>query len=113
MMALGFDPTSVGLHNMFALEYKKHFSLFTQSKEMRGYDGSGLSRDEQLFAFLLATQRGATGDLIDLFKQENYEEALSREEELRGEFFKVHKPLNIPPAMWKKIKPIFEEELKK
>ncbi|HIG93708.1 TPA: hypothetical protein HA242_04615 [Candidatus Woesearchaeota archaeon] len=113
MKALGFDPASVGLKDMFSLEFKKHFSLFSQTKDMRGFDGSGLGRDEQLFAFYLAAQRGATGDLIDLFKKDFYEEAAAREEELRTDFFKVHKPLNVPPVLWKKIKPIFEEELRK
>ncbi len=113
MRALKFDPSSVGLSDMFKAECKDFFSLFHQDNEMCGYDSSGLGKDEQLFAFLLATKNGATGDLIDLFKKELYTEALSREEELRGEFFKVHKPLNIPAPLWRRIKPIFEEELKK
>ena len=80
---------------------------------MLGYDSKGLGRDEQLFAFYLAAKRGATGELIEKFKSEFWEEAVSREEEFRTEFFKIYKPVNIPPAIWKKIKPIFEEELKK
>ncbi len=113
MKALGFDPATVGLSDMFTSEYQKYFPLFSQSKDMLGYDSHGLGRDEQLFAFYLAAKRGATGDLIDLFKTKFWEEAVSREEEWRTEFFKIHKPLNVPPAIWKKIKPIFEEELRK
>ena len=51
--------------------------------------------------------------MIDLFKENLYVEAESREEELRNEFLKVHLPENIPTELWKKIKPIFDEELKK
>ena len=113
MKALGFDPTTVRLGDMFSAEHKKYFSLFNQSRDMLGYDSKGLGRDEQLFAFYLAAKRGATGELIEKFKSEFWEEAVSREEEFRMEFFKIRKPVNIPPAIWKKIKPIFEEELKK
>ncbi|PIZ50672.1 hypothetical protein COY27_06175 [Candidatus Woesearchaeota archaeon CG_4_10_14_0_2_um_filter_33_13] len=113
MKALNFDPISVGMKDMLTIENKEHYALFSESKELRGYDLSGLGRDEQLFAFYLAAKNGAQGTLIDLFKENLYVEAESREEELRNEFLKVHLPENIPTELWKKIKPIFDEELKK
>ncbi len=113
MKALGFDNNIVGLKDMLSSEYKNYFALFHQQKDVRGYYSSALARDEQLFAFHLAAKRGVTGELIELFKKEFGEEAANREEELRNEFFKVHRPENLPSSLWKKLKPIFEEELKK
>ena len=113
MKALGFDPEIVGLREMLSLTHQQHYSLFNQGKEMCGFDSVGLGRDEQLFAFHLAAKRGVQGELIDLFKKEFGEEAERREEEFRNEFFKVQRPANIPNNIWKKLKPIFEEELKK
>ncbi len=113
MRALNFDPSSVGLRDMFTEDCKRYYSLFHSDKDMRDFDSLGLGKEEQLFAFLLAVKNGAQGDLIDLFKKEYYEDARSREDEFRAEFFKVQKPLNVPSNLWKKLKPIFEEELKK
>jgi hypothetical protein len=111
MKALGFDPALVGLKEMSTQSHKKYFSLFKTLKEMRGFDSLGFGRDEQLFAFFLAVERGVSGELFDLFKKKYYKEAKKREESLRKEFFTVHEPTNIPPELWKKLKPIFEEEL--
>lgn len=115
MKALGYNPELVGLKDMLSLQYKEYYSLFSQSKEicMSGYDSAGLGRDEQLFAFQQAAKRGVEGELIELFKKEFGEEAERREAELKNEFFKVQRPLNVPPNLWKKIKPIFEDELSK
>lgn len=114
MKALGFDNNIVGLKDMFPLQYKDYYSIFVQSKDaLSGYYSMQASRDEQLFAFQLAVKRGVTGELIDLFKKEFGEEAAAREEELKNEFFKVHRQENIPLNLWRKIRPIFEEELRK
>ena len=114
MKALGFDSSSVDLEDMFSLKHKELYSIFHQSKDaISGYYSMSLARDEQLFAFHLACKREAQGELIELFKKEYGEEAAAREAELREEFFGLHTPLNIPPVLWKKIKPIFEEELSK
>jgi len=114
MKGLGFDPHSVGLTDMFKKEHKQWFSLFNSHKDAsQGYYNMQLARDEQLFAFHLAAKRGAQGELIELFKKEFGEEAARREKELREEIFKLHEPENIPPHLWEKLKPIFEEELRK
>jgi len=113
MKALGFDPALADLNEMLSLEHKHHYSIFNQSKDMCGFDSVGLGRDEQMFAFHLAAKRGVQGELIELFKKEFGEEAERREEELRNEFFKVQRPENIPSSLWRKLKPIYEEELKK
>lgn len=113
MKALGFDPSLVGLKEMLSLKDKKHYSIFNQGKEMCAYDSVGVGKDEQLFAFHLASKRGVQGELIELFSKEFGEETEKREEELRNEFFKVQRPANIPSNLWKKLKPIYEEELKK
>ncbi|MBI2668764.1 hypothetical protein HYX14_02895 [Candidatus Woesearchaeota archaeon] len=112
MKALGFDPASVGFtKDMFRKENKKHFPLFDVSKEMRGFDSCGLSRNEQMFAFFLVAERGVQGELVDLFKKKYYDEARKREAEFRAEFFSVHEPKNIPEHLWEKLKPILEKEL--
>ncbi len=113
MKALGFDPTLAGLPDMLSNEYKELFPLFTDVKEGRTYYSSGLVRDELLFAFHLAAKKGATGELIDNFKENHIEEATQREQELRNYFFSISRQFNIPPHLWKKMKPIFEEELAK
>ncbi len=113
MKALGFDPATVGLREMLTLKDKNHYSIFNQGKEMCAYDSVGVGRDEQMFAFHLAAKLGVQGELIELFKKELGEEAEKREEELKSEFFKVQRPENIPSSLWKKLKPIYEEELKK
>lgn len=114
MKALGFDPESVGLRDMFGSDYRDYYYLFTQGKtHIDGYSSIQLARDEELLAFYLAAKKGAAGELIGLFKKDFWEEAVSREEELKNEFFKIHRPENIPSNLWRKIKPIFEEELKK
>lgn len=110
MKAFGFNPEIVGIKDMFSLSFKEYFCIFNPGKDLYS---SILGKDEQLFAFQLAVKRGAKGELIDLFNKQYGQEAAAREEELKNEFFKIHSPLNIPPNLWKKIKPIFEEELKK
>ncbi len=113
MKAHGYDPALAGLPDMLSNDYKELFPLFTEVKEGRTYYSSGLVRDELLFSFLLATKKGATGDLIDNFKENYMEEAIQREKELRNYFFNISPQFNIPPHLWKKLKPIFEEELAK
>ncbi len=113
MKALGFDNESVNLQNMLTLEHRDLFTLFSDTKDGKGYYSMGLARDEQLFAFHLAAKRGAIGDLIDIFKEQFAEEAATRETELQNDFFKVSRPSNIPTNLWRKLKPIFEEELAK
>jgi hypothetical protein len=113
MKALGFDPATVGLREMLTLKDKNHYSIFNQGKEMCAYDSVGVGRDEQLLAFHLAAKRGVQGELMELFLKEFGEETEKREEELKNEFFKVQRPENIPLSLWRKLKPIYEEELKK
>lgn len=114
MKGLGFDPHFVGLKDLFKKEYKPLFSLFNTRKDIaQGYYTMQLARDEQLLAFHLAAKRGAQGELIDLFQKEFGAEAAAREKELILEIFKLHDPENIPAHLWEKLKPIFEEELKK
>ena len=113
MKGLGFDSALVGLSDMSGVENKEYFSLFSSSKEMCAYDLAGVGREEQLFAFFLAVERGAYGGLFDLFRWQFYEEGLRREKEFREKFFTVYQPVNIPDHLWIKLKPIFEEELRK
>ncbi len=112
MSALGFDPASVGLREMLSLKQKKFYPLFTRYRPGQRNKNEP-QEDEMLLAFLLATDRGVKGELIDLFKEQFYAEAKAREEELRKTFFSVYEPKNIPTALWKKIKPVLDEEIVK
>ncbi|MBI4980046.1 hypothetical protein HZC30_00645 [Candidatus Woesearchaeota archaeon] len=111
MKALGFDPLLAELkEDMFTAKFKDLYCIFNEGK---GLYSNPLGKEEQLFAFHLAAKRGVKGELIDLFIEKYGIDTASREDEFRNEFFKVHRPLNIPNPLWKKLKPIFEEELKK
>ncbi len=116
MKAVGFNPASVGLGDLLSLRHKKLYPLFSQhvplSQRQNNKNNNPPDEDEQLFAFFLAAERGVQGELIELFKQTFYAEAKERETELRATFFGIHEPRNIPASLWKKIKQIFEEELK-
>lgn len=113
MKGLGFDPVLVGLSDMSGLDKKEYFSLFSSSKEMCAYDLAGVGREEQLFAFFLAIERGASGGLFDLFRSLFYEESVLREKEFRAKFFTVYRPVTIPEHLWPSLKVIFEEEMRK
>lgn len=113
MKALNFDPKPVGLRDMFSSQDKKFYSIFGKDKEMCPYDLSGLGRDEQLFAFYLATLNGAKGELIEVFKKEYFDAVKKRDAELRKKFFSLSQPKNLPEEIWKRLRPILEEELKK
>ncbi len=113
MSALGFDPSSVGLKDMLSLKNKKLYPVFSNYKSPQQREKNEPHEDEQLFAFLLAVDRGIEGELITLFKETFYAEAKSREEELRDTYFGIHEQRNIPTSLWKKIKPILEEEMEK
>ncbi len=116
MKANGIDPNTVGLDtDMLRMESKDLFSLFsTESKEGKsvGYDASGCGRDEQLLAFLMAYKEGAKGELIELFKEQLLEEAMRREESLKGNFFMVHDSKTIPPSLLPQLRKIYSEALK-
>jgi hypothetical protein len=112
MKALNFDPANVGMKDMLSMKHKKFYALFNEEKDLsEGFYSSPLGRDAQLLAFQMALKLGVEGELMDLFKQKFGEEAEAKEEELRNELFKVHRPENIPNSLWKKLKPIFEQEL--
>jgi len=111
MSALGFDPSSVGLKDMLSLKNKKFYPVFSNYKSLQQREKNESHEDEQLFAFLLAADRGIEGDLITLFKETLYPEAKAREQELRETYFRVHEQRNIPTSLWRKIRPILEEEM--
>ncbi|MBS3170130.1 hypothetical protein J4210_06630 [Candidatus Woesearchaeota archaeon] len=113
MKALGFDPAAVGLKELLSLKSKKLYPLFSNYVPQAERKADEPHEDEQLLAFFLATERGVKGELMELFKEKFYAEAKEREAELKETYFGVHEPKNIPASLWKKIKPIYEEELGK
>ncbi len=113
-LANNINPVEIGIPtNMLELKYKHKFSLFEDGNiKDSGYDQSGLGRDEQLLAFLLAYRNGYKGELMDLFKSLYLKEAVKREKELREKFFGIHSTNTIPKELKDKVLNIYREELK-
>ena len=88
---------------------KKYYSLF-KGKEVDCYEKSKQARDEQLLAFYLAYKQGVKGYLMNEFKKEFYEEAISKEDELYKEFLTAHES-NLPKKINKQVMSIYKEEL--
>lgn len=110
--AVGGDPKNIKFNrDFFAKKYIHLYPLFAK-KITRAYEKPQAVRDEQLLAFLLAYQRGNTGELIDLFAKKYLKEALRRQKSLRAKFFGIHTAATIPPAYKNKILKIYKEELK-
>ncbi len=113
MLALGLDPKSVGFTENLLVERKQElYSLFKKETDKNGvYDQSGLGRDEQLLAFLMAYRLGAKGGLIKIFKKEYLSEAKSRERELREKFFGIHTTDTLTYELKSRLIKIYRDEL--
>jgi len=112
-LANNIDPRKLGMPtDMLELKYRGLFCLFNGSRGNYGYDSSGLGRDEQLLAFLMAYRNGYEGDLMNLFEKTYLEEAERREQELKRRFFRVYQARTITGELKDKIFKIFQEELK-
>lgn len=111
-LAVGGDPKAIAFdESMFSIEKSELYPLFAKSIK-RPYEKPVEVRDEQLLAFLLAERNGASGELIDIFREKYSDEAVRREKELRQKFFGIHGAPNLPARFRDKIFSIFEEELK-
>jgi hypothetical protein len=114
LKALGIDTNNLGFkENMLKKEYMPYYSIFGVVDGGSPFDSSGAGRDEQLFAFYLATQNGIKGDLIEEFKKRFLDEAKEREDEFYKRFFKVYDPINVPLEIKKQLLSIYNEELSK
>ena len=111
MHAHGIDIKNLGMRGMLARRFKNYYRLFGNNLDVDRYEKSIESRDQQLLAFYMAYKNGVTGDLIDMFKKNFYEEAVSREDELRKNFFKIYET-DIPPNLKTALHSILKEELK-
>ena len=109
----GIDPQKIGLReNMLEPEYKRFFTLFGGKSITMTYAHTKVGRDEQLFAFYLAAERGAEGGLIDEFKASPLiQEAKDREEELRKTFCTLHSSISVPKELRNSVNSIYKEEL--
>jgi len=113
MLALGINPETVGFtENMLGLKKADLFSLFGGNDEFKGiYDESGLGKNEQLLAFLMAYQKGIKGPLMKEFIKKNLLEAKTREKELREKFFGIHTTKTLTYEIKTPLLKIFREEL--
>jgi hypothetical protein len=112
--ALGIDTKGLGFkENMLTKEHMPYFSVFGATEGKSPYDSSGAGRDEQMFAFFLASQNGVKGELIEEFKKRFLDEAKEREDEFYKRFFKSYEPVNIPLEIKNELLSIYNEELSK
>ncbi len=110
--ALNIDTKKLGFkENMLSKEHMKHYSIFNGHDKDNPYDTSGVGRDEQVLAFLLAKNNGVKGELIEEFKKRFLDEAVEREDELRKTFFNIHSSTTIPKEIKQEVLSIFKEEL--
>ena len=113
-LAHNIDPKKIGIpSDMLKLEHKNKYTLFgDDSTKDLGYDQSGLGRDEQVLAFLMAYKNGHKGELMTLFESLYLEEALEREKELKQKFFSIYPGNTVPTELQSQILNIYKEELK-
>jgi len=110
--ALEIDPGKIGFQdkNMLSPGKKSLYAIFGKVTKDSAYGGSGLGRDEQLLAFLLAYKNGTKGELIDEFASLYLVEAEKRKEKLVKEYFGIHTSYSLPSSLRKKTIKIFEKE---
>ncbi|MDO8741168.1 MAG: hypothetical protein Q7J54_06365 [Candidatus Woesearchaeota archaeon] len=109
--AVGGDIKSISFNkNFFDKEYERLYVLF-DSAIRRIYEKPKAVRDEQLFAFYLASRNGNKSYLVEKFKKEFLDEAKEREDELYNKFFGVHPSPAIPTKFKSEITSIYKEEL--
>ncbi len=113
LLALGINPKTIGFTENLLTEPKKNlFSIFIGPESKSSpYDESGLGRDEQLLAFLMAQKRGVKGSLMKEFEKRYLSEALNKEKELREKFFSIHSMDTITYELKSKLHKIYKEEL--
>ncbi|NHJ13087.1 MAG: hypothetical protein EAX95_05385 [Candidatus Thorarchaeota archaeon] len=108
----GIDPAAIGLRENMLTSDKKHFFTLFGGKSSFTYANTAMARDEQLFAFLCASKRGAKGGLVEEFRtSELYEEALEREDDLFKKFIHVYEPISVPKALKNEVMSIYKEEI--
>ncbi|MFW9882511.1 MAG: hypothetical protein ACFFG0_56335 [Candidatus Thorarchaeota archaeon] len=108
----GINPELIGLkNNMFQKEYKNYYTIFGGKSDLT-YANTDVAKDEQLFAFYSAINKGAKGDLVDEFKRRGlFEEAKSREDELFNKFCSIYEPISLPKELKNDVLSIYKEEL--
>jgi len=110
--ALSINTKKLGFRNgILSKKYMQHYSIFGSNKDSSSFDSSGVGRDEQLLAFLLAARNHVKGELIDEFKKRFMKEVEDREDELRKKFFSIHKSVTIPKKLKTQLLSIYKEEL--
>lgn len=112
LKALNISPERVGFYNNHMLDASKKslYTIFNDVPKDSAYGGSGLGKDEQLLAFLMAYKNGAKGELIDEFVGQCLEEAEKKKEKLIKEFFGIHTSYSLPSSLRRRTLKIFEKE---
>lgn len=108
----GMNPAKIGFkHDMLESGNKHLFTLFG-GKSALTYANTGLGRDEQLFAFYLATKKGNRSALVENFRTSKfYEEAKERESELIKIFCTIYDSISLPKELKEQVISIYREEI--
>lgn len=112
LKALNINPERVGfyLNHMLDEDKKDLYAIFNHVPKDSAYGGSGLGRDEQLLAFLMAYKNGVRGKLIDEFASLYLEEAEKKKDKLIKEFFGIHTSYSLPSNLRRRTLKIFGKE---
>ena len=111
-VASGIEPAAIGLRNSMLTEDKRELYPLLGGNSAFPYARTALARDEQLFAFFCAAQRGSREDLVLGFAASPlYKEAEHREPELRTRFCTLYPPTSTPLVLRAATSTIYREEL--
>lgn len=111
-MALGIDPTSVGLmDNMFDRRKRSLFYLFSETRE--DVNIVFQSYPERLLAFYLAYKRGVRGGLMDEFQKRLLPIVEKQKHALFSKYLTVHESRSIPDVLRPRVHALYREEVAK
>jgi hypothetical protein len=96
MRAFGADPSVVGIRrDMLGASDARLYSLFDGS-ETDQYERSESAKEEQMLAFLLASERGVTGELMSRFRRRFGRRAKGSRRRLVEKFMTLYPPGTVP-----------------
>jgi hypothetical protein len=113
LVAIGIDPKTVGFtSDMFKISKKDLYYVFPEKLTAKKIVYVYQNYAERLLAFYIAYKNGAKGELINKFRDKLLPYVVKHKKDLIRTYFSLHSTDTIPPALKKKILPIYKEELR-